>query len=426
MLHKHSWRTTMAITIKKETLKNGTTSYKFVVNLGIPDGETKPRIVTRRGFASMKEAKQELKKLQAQAALGIYPEKKVRGQKEATTAHTPQNTATSSASTKTMTYQEVFDIWKEAYELKVESTTVDKTMGYFKNHILSEFGKRPIDSISYLDCKQFMTKLTKKLKSSRKILFYFSRILKEAVQMDLITKNPMAGVELPSEKKNQFEHENEVFKENFYDREELAEFLACCKRDLSSIKYTAFHLLAHTGLRKGELFALTWADVNFEAAVLRVNKAVGYSKARGLHIKNTKTSKPRVVDLDKETLNILKDWVERQQVELSKARLKVKPDNKQLLFQNIHNELMHPSKTSQWIRSVQKKNKLREISTHGLRHTHCSLLFESGFFTPAQVMERLGHTDLETTMKIYTHVTRQSLANSTKNYLSFIKNDDNE
>lgn len=416
----------MAITIKKETLKNGSTSYKFVVNLGIPEGETKPRIVTRRGFASTKEAKQELKKLQAQAALGIYPEKKIRGQKEAATIPIQTNAATSSASTNSMTYQEIFDIWKEAYELKVESTTVDKTMGYFRNHILPEFGKRPIDSITYLDCKQFMTKMAKKLKSSRKILFYFSRILKEAVQMDLIAKNPMTGIELPSEKKNQFEHENEVFKENYYDREELAEFLACCKKDLSPLKYTAFHLLAHSGLRKGELFALTWADINFETAVLRVNKAVGYSKARGLHIKNTKTSKPRVVDLDEETLNLLKEWAELQRAELSKARLKPKSDNKQLLFQNIHNELMHPSKTSRWIRDVQKKNNLREISTHGLRHTHCSLLFESGFFTPAQVMERLGHTDLETTMKIYTHVTRQSLANSTKNYLSFIQSDKNE
>lgn len=132
------------------------------------------------------------------------------------------------------------------------------------------------------------------------------------------------------------------------------------------------------------------------------------------------------MDLDEESLSLLKDWVEMQRLELSKARLKVKPDNKQLLFQNIHNELMHPSKTSRWIRDVQRKHNLREISTHGLRHTHCSLLFESGFFTPAQVMERLGHTDLETTMKIYTHVTRQSLANSTKNYLSFIKSDENE
>ncbi|MFJ7841286.1 tyrosine-type recombinase/integrase [Lysinibacillus sphaericus] len=416
----------MAISIKKETLKNGTTSYKFVVNLGIPKSETKPRIVTRRGFASTKEAKQELKKLQAQAALGIYPEKKKRGNNENMNLKTQSTVISAPITNKTLTFQEVYEIWKEGYELKVESTTADKTMGYFKNHILPEFGKRPVDSITYFDCKQFMTKLTKKLKSSRKILFYFSRILKEAVQMDLISKNPMTGVELPSEKKNQFEHENEVFKENYYNREELAEFLDCCKKDLSPLRYTAFHLLAHSGLRKGELFALTWADVNFETAVLRVNKAVGYSTTRGLHIKNTKTSKPRVVDLDEETLKLLQEWAEMQRLELSKARLKVKPENKQLLFPNIDNELMHPSKTSKWIRDVQKKNNLREISTHGLRHTHCSLLFESGFFSPAQVMERLGHTDLKTTMKIYTNVTRQSLANSTKNYLNFIKSEMNE
>ena len=87
---------------------------------------------------------------------------------------------------------------------------------------------------------------------------------------------------------------------------------------------------------------------------------------------------------------------------------------------------MHPSKTSTRIHNIQKKNNLREISTHGLRHTHCSLLFESGFFTPAHLMERFGHTDLETTMRIYTHVTRQSLANSTKNSLNFIKSDSKE
>lgn len=124
--------------------------------------------------------------------------------------------------------------------------------------------------------------------------------------------------------------------------------------------------------------------------------------------------------------NALQSWREKQLLELTQARLKVKVDNKQLLFQNNLNELMQPSKTSKWIRDVQTKNNLREISTHGLRHTHCTLLFESGFFTPAQVMERMGHTDIETPLKIYTHVTRQSLANSMKNYLNFIKSDSAE
>lgn len=100
----------MAITIKKDTLKNGTTSYKFVVNLSIPEGETKPRIITRRGFSSTKEAKQELKKLQAQAALGIYPAKKKRGNNQSTNLDTQTTVLTTSIPNKTMTFQEVYEI----------------------------------------------------------------------------------------------------------------------------------------------------------------------------------------------------------------------------------------------------------------------------------------------------------------------------
>lgn len=93
----------MAITIKKETLKNGTTSYKFVVNLGT-EGESKPCIVTRRGFASTKEAKQELKKLRAQAALGIYPEKKKHSSNDVASPPTQPITSAAPTPNKMMTY----------------------------------------------------------------------------------------------------------------------------------------------------------------------------------------------------------------------------------------------------------------------------------------------------------------------------------
>ena len=73
----------------------------------------------------------------------------------------------------------------------------------------------------------------------------------------------------------------------------------------------------------------------------------------------------------------------------------------------LKNKLMHPSKTSTWIRNVQKKNNLREISTHGLRHTHCSLLFEANV-SIQDVQDRLGHKDVQTTMNIYTHVTQNA------------------
>jgi len=56
---------------------------------------------------------------------------------------------------------------------------------------------------------------------------------------------------------------------------------------------------------------------------------------------------------------------------------------------------------------IQKKNHLKEITTHGLRHTHCSLLFESGT-SIKEVQKRIGHTDIQTTLNIYTHVIEEA------------------
>lgn len=70
---------------------------------------------------------------------------------------------------------------------------------------------------------------------------------------------------------------------------------------------------------------------------------------------------------------------------------------------------------------VQEKYGLRKISTHGLRHTHCSLLFEAGA-TIKEVQERLGHSDVKTTMDIYAHVTEKAkdeVAQKFAKYMNF-------
>lgn len=76
--------------------------------------------------------------------------------------------------------------------------------------------------------------------------------------------------------------------------------------------------------------------------------------------------------------------------------------------------------TRKWIRQVQLKYDLKQIPTHGLRHTHCSLLFEAGA-SLKEVQDRLGHSDIQTTMNIYTHVTekaQEEAINKFSNYLN--------
>ncbi|WP_282956865.1 tyrosine-type recombinase/integrase [Bacillus massilinigeriensis] len=61
----------------------------------------------------------------------------------------------------------------------------------------------------------------------------------------------------------------------------------------------------------------------------------------------------------------------------------------QLIFSNKNNDYIQPSKTSQWISKLQNKYSIPKVSTHGLRHTHCTLLFEAGA-TIKEVQDRLG------------------------------------
>ena len=91
--------------------------------------------------------------------------------------------------------------------------------------------------------------------------------------------------------------------------------------------------------------------------------------------------------------------------------------NDQLLFSNKNNEPLRPWLVQFWNRSVAKDTGIKYITVHGFRHTHASLLFEAG--TPMQdVKERLGHSDINTTMNIYTHVTKAEQKKTADIYLS--------
>ena len=59
------------------------------------------------------------------------------------------------------------------------------------------------------------------------------------------------------------------------------------------------------------------------------------------------------------------------------------------------------------------------MNIHGFRHTHCSLLFEAGV-PMKDVMERLGHSDIQTTMNVYTHVTKSSRDNSAQMFAKYV------
>ncbi|MBD8522743.1 tyrosine-type recombinase/integrase [Lysinibacillus fusiformis] len=290
--------------------RTGIITYEFAVNLVKPDGWTKSFVTRRRGFKSRKKAWESYMLLKSRAAQGIYPDSVRNKLKESDTINSDVSVAT------------YFNVYWKSYKAKGnESTINDKTFGYFKNHILPNFGETQLKKVTPLLCRNFAEDLAIKIpSSSRQVLVYWKAMLQDAVNMGVLEKNPMENVHIPINKevrrKKEIAGEEDVFFSNYYNIEELMKFLSYTKQHSPQKVYTFFLLLAHSGLRRGEAFALRWNDIDFEKRIIKVNKSVGYSSEKNLHLKSTKNHESRKVPIDKNTLEKLKEWKDTQLKEL--------------------------------------------------------------------------------------------------------------
>lgn len=382
--------------IKSYKLKNGETRYQFPAYLGIDPLTGKQKRTMKRGFKTRKEAELALARIKLDVANGTYKQERAE------------------------TYQELYDLWVVQYENTVEESTFVKTTGIFKNHILPSMGAYKIEKITIDICQKHVNEWAGKLKKFRTVKSYAAKVLDFAIKRGFIETNPFIHVEAPVKvtKKRILEDDSEEA-ENFYTREQLIHFLNCLEQESNFKAYALFRLLAFSGMRKGEALALTWNDLNFTTNELRINKALSRGKNNQLYVKTTKTGVARTIKMDDKTMAIMKEWKKKQKQDYLVLGFNTMQP-KQLVFSNEVNEYLQPTKTRKWILHVQEKYKLGTITTHGLRHTHCSLLFEAGA-SLKEVQDRLGHSDVQTTMNIYTHVTKKAKEEAIQKFASYLE-----
>lgn len=378
--------------IKQYKLKNGEIRYEFQVYLGTDEATGKQMRTTRRGFKTKKEAELALARIKLQVASGEFRKERAE------------------------TFKEVYELWLLQYENTVEQSTFVKTVSLFDNHILPSIGEYKIEKITVDICQKAVNDWAKKLKNISKVKAYASRVFNFAVKRDFVQKNPFDLVELPRKRNKPLPDETD--EKNFYTREQLIKFLSCLEKETNVKAYVLFRLLAFSGMRKGEALALTWRDINFKTKEIRINKALSRGKNSKLYIKSTKTNEARTIKMDEKTMGVLRMWKKKQKEDYFKLGFNTSKPS-QLVFSNEKNEFIQPSKTREWILYVQEKYNLKKVTTHGLRHTHCSLLFEAGA-TLKEVQDRLGHSDIKTTMNIYTHVTKKAQEQAIQKFSSYV------
>jgi len=380
------------IMIKKYKKKNGTIAYMFKAYLGIDPVTGKKKYTTKRGFKSPQEAKKAYNRLMVQVE---------------------ENDVVTNSQ---RLFSELADEWFEQYKNTVrESTYVAQKLAY-KKHIFPFFGNLKISRISIPYCQKQVNHWYSYYKKYSNLIGLTSSVFKYALSLRLIRSNPMDAVIRPKRKKR---IDEERYSAPYYEKEELLEFLEIAKNYPDPI-YPIFRILAFTGLRKGELLALRWKDIDFEKRTLSVKQTLATCDKWEIKFQVPKTEKSlRTISIDSETLQVIKQWQLKQKEYFLKMGIKPAKNGEQLLFVSEENKPLYLDYVNHNLKIIIKENNLKRITPHGFRHTHCSLLFESGA-SLKEVQVRLGHTDIKTTMDIYTHVTKRQTEETANRFADFM------
>ena len=354
--------------------------------LGVDPFTGKQRRTTRRGFKTQKEAK----KAERELLLSV--------EENGFTDHSSKPT-----------FKEVSDLWLESYETTVKPTTYQNTKNYLNAIIEHHFKDIRIESVSVAMMQKIVIDLSKKYVAYLSQLSIINRVFKYAVHLDIIQTNPVDRIIRPKQQKSRKE-------KIALTKEELKQFLTLAKKDARPVLYTAWHTLAYTGLRRGELLGLEWSDIDFENKTISINKTL-VTVNGSLYTQSPKTKRStRTISLDDATIQVLKNWKLEQKKQFFKNGVK----SKDIVITNIKGSYLDFAYFREELKKFLSTHNLKRFSVHSLRHTHASLLFEAGI-EPKTISDRLGHSNIQTTLNMYTHLNDKQRSDVADRLLKFLE-----
>ena len=220
---------------------------------------------------------------------------------------------------------------------------------------------------------------------------FISSILDRAVKWGMLEDNPCRRVDPPKAARHEIDCMND---------EEALQFLDCLERESPENK-ALYTLLLYTGMRRGEALGLEWEDVDFQTGVISIKRTSQYTGALGTFTDETKTEQSK--RSLRVPMNVI-DVLNAHRVAQNELRLKLgdRWQGSRRIFTNADGSDMSANIPLHRLKSILKKNGLREVSLHSLRHTNATLLIQQGISIRA-VSGRLGHSQTSTTMNIYAH-----------------------
>ncbi|MFI3170583.1 MAG: site-specific integrase [Faecalibacterium sp.] len=310
-----------------------------------------------------------------------------------------------------MLFKDWLEYW---YEYCVKSTIRPKTQkGYedrIRLHISPAIGNIPLNELNQNTLQQFYVDLkkngSKQLHGEHDGSLSDSTVrgchttcrsaLEQAVKQELLRTNPAIGCKLPPKKSKEMQ---------ILTKEEMQRFLIQAKEEGY---YELFMLEIATGLRRGELLALQWDDINFSTGELKICKQVGRVNGK-LEISAPKTNASnRTIVLPKTLTQML--WAyQRNNTSKWIFPSPVKEDSP-----------LDPTTCRRRLKLILEHAECKQVRFHDLRHGFSSAALASGMDVKT-LSAMIGHVSAGTTLDIYTHITgnmQQNAANKINNALN--------
>lgn len=305
---------------------------------------------------------------------------------------------------KNLTIKDYMNYWYEEHCLnKLSPTTYESYRRNLDAYIIPKLGHIKIDQLLPLHLQTFYKNCSEKGLSNTTVI-YIHRILhcalKQAMKWQLVIRNVADCVELPKKEK---------YQATVLDTYSLERLL----KDIENTYiYLPVIIAISTGMRRGEILGLTWENVDLILGNIKVVQAL-YPTKEGLRILPPKTQKSkRTISIPPTLIKVLKEY--RLKHETMKLKLGPEYDKHNYVCCNENGTPLCPTKLNHFFKDLLKNNELPAIRFHDLRHSHASLLLSQGV-QPKVISDRLGHSTINITMDLYSHIydaTNREVANN--------------
>ncbi len=311
-----------------------------------------------------------------------------------------------------ITVAELADQWHEEYVLRHLKVSARRGIDpAIKIWIKPLLGNKKVSKVKRLDVQKWVNHLADPQERTNKkgekvirqlspktVRNYYSALrgmFDFAVDMGIVEDTPCKNIRMPKK-----DHKEATY----FSIEEvsaLLEALSALQSDELKFK-VAIYLGLFGGLRKGEIMGLNREDIDFERCEVSIRRTRMIKPKEGIYEDTPKTDKSiRTVALPPEVMAEIRRLIGQQKEQ--KLQLQNQYRESPALLRNDHGDPLYPQVLQRWFTRFLEKNSLPHAGLHSLRHTHASMLVHLGT-NEMQVSSRLGHSQLSTTLNIYTHL----------------------